>query len=367
MPKPSSDKFLLLSVRADYGGGPEHILAILRGLGAQRSFIIGAPKGQKYSERFSSHGKLVVLPHRRFSFSSFFSLAKIIRSEDVALIHSHGKGAGVYGRLLGWVTRRPVIHTFHGFHYRHLSWHKRNIYLLLERIFARLTNVLINVSVSEQSSCVEAGILGQRGSVVIPNGVAVSRDWNKAARPDRSKVILISVARHDPEKGTDKLILVARELSRLKVDFNLWLVGDGEQSLMLKQQVQNEGLAEKVHFMGFRDDVPKLLRKADIFVSASHGEGMPLSVLEAMAAGLPSVISDVVGNRDVIVNGETGFLFPLDQPEVAAQSIARLASDADLFAHCSRTAHARALELYSVEVMCERIAEVYDSVNIKKD
>jgi glycosyltransferase involved in cell wall biosynthesis len=341
---------------------------MLRGLSKDRKFIVASPLGQTYSQRFSNYANVVELPYRRFSFFSLFALANLIRRENIGVIHSHGKGAGIYSRLLGRLTGRPVIHTFHGFHYRNLAPVKRSIYLAAERLLAGYTTVLLNVSLSEQSACVEAGVVAKQRNVVIPNGVPVPARWtNPLARPDRKRLILINVARHEREKGVDGVLRVVHELDMLGVEFELWLVGDGEQNPELKAQAAADGLSDKVRFLGFRDDVPLLLQAADIFVSASHGEGMPLTLLEAMGAGLPSVASDVAGNHDVIENGETGFLYPLDQPKVAAESIARLAGDNDLFAHCSRTSHARALERYSVEVMCERIADVYDSINVKND
>lgn len=336
------EKYLLLSVRADYGGGPEHLLSLLRGLSDRADFIVAAPLRQKYSEYFEQYARVVELPSRRFSLKSFFALAKFIRLENIAVIHSHGKGAGVYGRLLGWVTGRPVIHTFHGFHYRHLPIFKRLFYLALERFLAARTEMLINVSTSEQASCLEAGVLNSRRNSVIPNGVAVPQAWhNPLSRPAKTRTVLINVARHEREKGVDGVVRVAQELKELSADFELWLVGDGEQNIELREQVKASGLSDIVHFLGFRDDVPHLLQQADIFISASHGEGMPLTLLEAMAAGLPSVASDVVGNRDVVESGETGFLFPLDQPAEAARYIAQLIDTPDLFMHCSRTAHAR--------------------------
>jgi glycosyltransferase involved in cell wall biosynthesis len=354
---------LLVSVRADYGGGPEHILSLLRGLASNRKFFVAAPLGQAYSRRFGEHAILQELAFRRFSLRSFIRLVALVRREKIGIIHSHGKGAGIYGRLLGWMTGCPVVHTFHGFHYRHLPWPRRNIYLAIERLLSRKTVVLLNVSASEQMSCVEANVLKETKNVVIPNGVAVpvcrpARSSHPAGRP----WILVNVARHEREKGVDGVLRIARKLSDHGLNYELWLVGDGEESAALKNQARADGIEEKVRFLGFRDDVPMLLHRADVFVSASHGEGMPLTLLEAMAAGLPAVASDVVGNRDVVEHEQTGFLFPVADPEQGACAVVRLAQDASLYEDCSRTAHQRALDRYSVEVMCERINAVYEEV-----
>lgn len=362
----SRDKCLLLSVRSDYGGGPEHILSLLRGLRGRYFFVMAAPAGQAYSTRFADHAEFEELPFRSFSVLAFWRLAKVIRREKIALIHSHGKGAGVYGRLLGLVTGRPVVHTFHGFHYRHLRGAKRFLYLAVERWLAKRSAALLNVSASERETCVEAGILDGTNSIVVPNGVVVPA-YQRAAIVDGASCewVLINVARHEPEKGVDGVLRLARALSGLGLSYQLWLVGDGEQRAELEDLANSYGIKERVRFLGFRDDVASLMQAADIFVSASHGEGMPLTVLEAMAAGLPSVVSDVVGNCDVVEPGRTGFLYPLNQPEVGAKAVGRLMADAGLYNRCSLASHEIARAAYSVEVMCERVAEIYEQVLTK--
>lgn len=363
----SMQKCLMLSVRADYGGGPEHMLSLLRGLADKREFVVAAPLGQAYSDKFAQYATVHDIPFRRFSLSSLFALARLVRRERIGLIHSHGKGAGIYGRLLGWMTGRPVVHTFHGFHYRHLPALKRHVYLGIERFLARRTAVLVNVSPSEQGACADAGVMKPGGSVVVPNGVNVpDKRCSLSDRAVDAPWILINVARHEREKGVDGVLAVAKALADQGVNFELWLVGDGEHSGELRQQAQADGIDERVYFLGFRGDVPALLQKADIFISASHGEGMPLTLLEAMAAGVPVVASDVIGNRDVVEPEQTGLLFPLHAPEEGADAVARLVRDRALYESCSETGHRRARERYSVEAMCERINLVYGQAVAKK-
>lgn len=356
-------KCLMLTVRADYGGGPEHILSLMRGLSGRYRFMIGAPAGQVYSGRFTEYAELHAVPYRRFSLPAFLRLARLIRREDIRLIHSHGKGAGVYGRLLGLVTGRPVIHTFHGFHYLHLGAAKRWVYLALERWLARRSSALLNVSATEKDSCARAGLLDRVSSIVVPNGVVVA-PYQRAsmAQVAQREWVLINVARHESEKGVDGLLRLARDLSDQGLNYRLWLVGDGEQHAELRAQAQSAGIADRIDFLGFRDDVASLLRSADIFVSASHGEGMPLTVLEAMAAGLPAVVSDVIGNRDVVAHGKTGFLFPLAQPAAGAAAVALLMTDAGLYDRCAWAAYQAVRDLFSVDVMCERIGGIYEQV-----
>ena len=355
-------KILLLSVRADYGGGPEHMLSLIKGLAQDRNFVVAAPLDQTYSSRFAQHAALYDLPFRRFSLRSLLALVRLVVRENVVLIHSHGKGAGIYGRLLGWMTRRPVVHTFHGFHYKHLPPLKRYAYLGIERLLARCTAVALNVSTSEEAVCRQAGVLRKTRNVVVPNGVILGPERQSTLRTKGQPWVLINVARHEIEKGVDGVIRITGALSRRGLDVELWLIGDGDQSVVLKELASREGVAKRVRFMGFRDDVPELLQRADIFVSASHGEGMPLTLLEAMAAGLPAVASDVVGNQDIVEPGNTGFLFPLSDAEQGADAVARLMTEPLLYERCRITAQQRARSLYSVDVMCARIDAVYQEL-----
>ncbi len=335
------------------------MLSLMKGLAQYRTFVVAAPLGQTYTQRFAEHATLHDLPFRRFSLGSLLALVRLVKRENIVLIHSHGKGAGIYGRLLGWMTRRPVVHTFHGFHYKHLPPLKRYAYLAIERLLARCTAVALNVSASEAAVCRQAGVLRKTKNIVVPNGVILGPERHPRPRAKGQPWILINVARHETEKGVDGVIRIAGALTRRGLDIELWLIGDGDQSVSLKELASREGLAERVRFMGFRDDVPELLQRADIFVSASHGEGMPLTLLEAMAAGLPAVASDVVGNQDIVEPENTGFLFPLNDAEQGANAVARLMAEPLLYGRCMRTAQERARSLYSVNVMCTRIEGVY--------
>jgi glycosyltransferase involved in cell wall biosynthesis len=113
------------------------------------------------------------------------------------------------------------------------------------------------------------------------------------------------VARFAPPKAHDCLL---RALSGLNVDFKLWLVGDGPHMGQIRTESVRLGLADRVVFMGSRNDVPELLSKAHIFVLASNYEGLPISILEAMRAALPVVASDVGGVRECVRDNDNGFL-----------------------------------------------------------
>lgn len=349
-------KILYITSRSDYGGGPEHIHQLLKRLSSRFRIFIASPRDEPYYNRFKDHAECVEIPHRKFSRPHLLSLVRLIKREGIDLIHSHGKGAGVYSRILGAICRRPVVHTFHGFHYSHLKPVARFLNLGAERLLGRFTDLYIAVSESERDACANTGLFDLNKVVVIPNGVEVPPFRQKKTM---ETFRIITVARLSHIKGVDIIVDIARELGSISGGFEVLIVGDGPERGSLEKKA---AAIENIRFLGFRTDVPELLDSSSVFLSASRGEGMPLSLLEAMARALPVVASDVMGNRDLVGNGTTGFLFDINRPTEAAGKIALLMKDRKLYDRLSKNAFEAASSEHSVEKMCDRTALAYQSV-----
>ena len=128
-------KVLLLTSRADFGGGPEHIFQLLSHISQTYDCYVACPQDKPYYEKYItilSPGKVLHLPHRSFHIKSLLTLSKLIKSEGIQLLHSHGKGAGLYSRLLSLLTCVPCIHTFHGLHIGSYNHFQKIIYNLYE-------------------------------------------------------------------------------------------------------------------------------------------------------------------------------------------------------------------------------------------
>jgi glycosyltransferase involved in cell wall biosynthesis len=136
--------------------------------------------------------------------------------------------------------------------------------------------------------------------------------------------LAVWTGRLDPVKRVEDLIRAAASIVQQSVPLQVLIVGDGPQRDRLEWLAGQEGVADHVHFAGRRPDVPRLLRTADLFVFPSRTEGLPNSLLEAMAAGLPIVATDVPGNRDVLVDGRTGILVPPRRSEQLAAAMLKL-------------------------------------------
>ena len=142
--------------------------------------------------------------------------------------------------------------------------------------------------------------------------------------------IIIFVGRLHPNKNLTMLLKVAASLKQRSLGFQLYIVGDGPQYESLLDMVENENLADAVHLVGVSDQIALWLQAADVFVLSSLTEGMSNALLEAMAYGLPVVVTDVGGNKDMVIDGENGYRVPLDDVKQFASCLERLLRDSDL-------------------------------------
>lgn len=160
--------------------------------------------------------------------------------------------------------------------------------------------------------------------------------------------LLLWVGRLDPIKGLDVLVEAAVRINK-KLPVRLAIVGDGTYRDELRHIVARSGIADRIHMLGARSDVPRLLKAADVFVFPSRTEGLPNSLLEAMAAALPIITTDAPGCRDLIDHESTGLLVPVDQADTLAVAIVRVLEDRELGLRLGRTAAQRVARNFPLE------------------
>ena len=170
--------------------------------------------------------------------------------------------------------------------------------------------------------------------------------------------IVLTVARLDRQKGHRCLLEAAAAVP----DALFVFAGDGAERASLECEARVHGVAERVRFLGHRSDVPALLASCDLFVLPSLYEGLPLAVLEAMAAGKPVVATAIGGTDEAVVDGETGILVPPSNPAELAGAIRRVLGDAALGRRLGAAGQARALTCFSSAAMVAQVAEVYDQL-----
>lgn len=204
----------------------------------------------------------------------------------------------------------------------------------------------------------------------IPNGIETARfhpaeDGQRAAPepgwPEPGP-IAISVGRLVPAKGLDTLIDAWSRLRGVHPDARLALVGDGPLRAEIESRAKDAGIGDRVVFLGARDDVPALLRRADLYVSASRTEGMSNALLEALGSGLPVVATRAGSAPDVVVDGECGVLVPIGAPDALAAGLGRLLGDAALRARMGAAARRRAVAEFSIGAIVGRYIEMYREI-----
>jgi len=363
-------RVLELLVTTSPGGGPKHVWDLVQHLPRNEfELVIGAPHDGIFFDRFRARGlEVVEFPLRRLSARHFSLTRRLISRLGIDVVHSHGKGPGFYGRTVARWMRVPAIHTFHGLHYTGYSPLSRPLYLTMERQLSRWSHTIINVSRSQHLEGLGLRLFRPAQGVVIVNGVDIE-DMERAMleAPIRREslgltaddVVIGCISRFDPIK---RIELLVEALRRLRVRFPrlaLVLVGGGGEQQRIRRLVFESGLSEQVIFTGFLENPARIQPVLDLYVASSRKEGLPLSILEAMAAGLAVVATDAPGHRDVVVPGETGLLVPPEDPAALAEAVAVLLTDPARRKNLGQAGRERVRQEFSIRAMVDGTAAVY--------
>ena len=276
---------------------------------------------------------------------AFVAIRRAIRDYRPDIVHTHTAKAGVLGRLAAATCRVPVrVHTFHG-HVLHGYFNRwvTRLVRIVEGLLARRTTALVAVGERVRDELLGSGIGRADQYVVIPPGVALG------ARPDRvsartalglpvDQPVVLFVGRLTAVKRPDRLIEAMVLVLERRSDVVLAIAGEGE--LLEEARSRAEPLGESVRFLGWQRDIAGLYAAADCMVLTSDNEGMPVTLIEAAMAGVPSVTTDVGSAREVVLDGVTGLVVAPDAAAVA-DGLVRLL-DNDLRHRMGAAARARA-------------------------
>jgi len=355
-------------VRADLGGGPYHIDLILKNLFENFLFFAAAPLNEPYGiqwQELIGKNHFFELPFRSFSIIRFYKLINFIKKNSIGTVHSHGKGAGIYGRLIKFfVPGIKVIHTFHGLHIQQYNSIQKNFYIMLERIFGTLTDQFINVSLGEQNTCLNYKLFNKKKSRLIYNAIPTipvptfSKDEikRKLSLP-LDKFIIISVLRFNAQKNLPLMLNITEHL--IKNDKILFLIiGDGEQRKEVESVIANKNIMN-IKLLGFKNNVSEYLFVSDIYLSTSLWEGLPYSLIEAASCGLPIVASDVIGNNEIVNDGENGYLFPINKVEIAVDKIILLKESPALRNNMAEKSLTIVQSKFQLSKMLDQIKQIY--------
>lgn len=278
---------------------------------------------------------------------ALYSLYNKLRELKPHIVHTHSSKAGILGRIAAYFAGVPVIiHTFHGFGFnaQQKPW-TRWLFVKLERFCARLSTHLVFVSDANRTEAESLGILGSKPHSLIRSGIDLSpqpesasakselRTYNRILKilndiPSNAWRVLY-IGNFKPQKNPMDLALVAQAVLKEQPDIHFLFAGDGEQRVEVESWCIEQGLSERIHFLGWfqrRNDLQDILSRSNCFLMTSLWEGLPRALVEAMVGGLPAVVYNVDGARDIVKEGETGFLVPPKDRAAAVEKILWLAA-----------------------------------------
>ena len=355
-------RILYIITRAERGGAQAHVLSLASSM--RRDFDVAVATGEEGFLTEACRDRAIpvhLVPHlqRRIrpvaDVRAVWEIRKVIQRLQPDLIHAHTFKAGFLGRFAARVAGVPSIYTLHTWLFGTPAMPR--VWSALggpcERAAAGWCQRVITVS-DEGSRLVRRHRIGSRCEVVtIHNGI---QDCSERARLSGGTPVITMVARFTNAKDHDLLLCA---FASIPEGPRLRLIGDGPLRGSSEKLAYELGIHDRVDFLGDRNDVPSLLASSDVFVLASKFEMLPISILEAMRAGLPVVASDVGGVREAIVDGESGILVPSGSVSALAQALKLVIDSIALRRRLGAAARQRFCERFLYSRQEERTRSVY--------
>lgn len=322
------------------------------------------PSPAIYDAIQSSGTKLIAMPAPSlFSIHRLKQLVDFLRKEKIDVLHTHLLYANILGSVAGYLAKVPVVCTLHSTHIEPRWRRQKRVEDFCLRHFATRIIAVGNIVATAYH-----GRYRGRHLDVIPNGIpepeAIPSQTLSRVRDELGvdgHQIVITVGRLERVKGYGDMIEAFKLLQQKDSNSVLVMVGSGSQQSSLQSQIEALDLKHSVILAGERQDIPQLLASSDVFASSSHREGLPLSVLEAMMAGLP-IVATSVGDIPNVVTKETGVVVPPHQPEMLAEALNDLLKDPSKRREMGKAAKDRAMREYSLDVWMRRQVQLYKDV-----
>ena len=370
---------MLVITKGEAGGAQSHVLALCQALQTRVNFtvVIGGPVEDSVLGRALTVLGIAVCPlpamveslNPMTLWPAVQHLRALIAAQQPDVVHAHSAIAGVVARVAGQRAKTPVVYTVHGFGFKpEVPLLRRTAASMAERMLAHWTAQMICVSKHERELAYDLPIAPERVHV-IANGLArlptepatqiapESVDAAKALSPSQlPRIIMVARMKH-PKRHDLLLQALAQVRTVLGHELPVTLAGDGPLSAALHVQAKTLNL-NNITWAGDVADVPALLTQHEVFVLLSDHEGMPITVLEAMRAGLCVLASNLPGIREQINTYQDGILVA-NTPEAVTEKLLQLVRDPHMRKRLGRAAQQKFEDSFSAETMAERVLQVY--------
>lgn len=372
---------ILHVVRPAAGGLKNHLINLVRYTDKNKFDVtVACPPNSPLFEELASLGiKTLPIPllgelSPTKDYAVVHTLVKYLNQSGTTILHAHSSKGALVGRIAAILARTPVVlFTVHNsiFYEEWPQW-KKTIFAQVERFLARFTDRIITVSDALKQELIEKESIPATQISTIYNGIEVE---NFTAKVDMLNIrrdlnipelgpVIGTIARLAPQKGVSYFLKAASLLKEYQVNF--LVVGDGPLRDALEQEVTELGLQNRVIFTGKRDNIAEILSIMDIYVLPSVTEGLPLTILEAMAAGKPVVATRVGGVPEAIVEGKTGLVVAPRDPEALAVAIAGMLSEREKLIRMGNNGQKHVVEKFTIRHMVDRTMDLYTQLLNKK-
>lgn len=304
---------------------------------------------------------------------AFVSLFAFFLREKPDIVHTHSSKAGILARLAAWAAGvKTRVHTYHGFGFNdRQNFRVKNFYLLLERLCAPLSSALIFVSRANWEEALKKGLGPSSRFHLIRSGIDLSRFpalvEDRALKKEelgfaKDSPLIVSIGNLKPQKNPVDFVNLAAQVVSSVPPAEFLFIGEGPLRAEAEGRAAALGLSRKIRFCGWRKDAGEWLAVSDVFVLTSLWEGLPRSLIEAMKSGLSCAAYAVDGIKDVIKDGENGFLVSAKDVQALSERVIRLLEDPDLRSRMGLAAARSVTDEFDIHRMVRSQENLYDEV-----
>ncbi|MGD8535119.1 MAG: glycosyltransferase family 4 protein [Candidatus Aminicenantes bacterium] len=382
---PDKIKVLHIITRLDKGGSAENTFLTVKGLDKQRYDVtlMSGPVQDPSQERRTQVEEcgipyihipvLVRNINVVFDAIALYKIWRLLKKEKFDVVHTHTSKAGLLGRFAARLAGAPlIVHTPHGHvFFGYFGPLKTKLFIRLEKLANRMTDRIVALTPREKADYISYRTCPEDKMTVIHSGVDLEKfreytldekiKLKKETGLPEDSFVVGTAGRLVPVKGPDYLIKASQIVIPEHPHTYFLLAGGGPLKENLQKKANEAGVGKNIVFLGWRDDIARILAVFDVFLLPSLNEGMGRVLVEAMAHGIPIVASDVGGIPDLVTHGKNGFLVPPKNPEELAKHIQILIENKDIRRKMGEAGKKMA-QRYSHESMVKNIAALYEEL-----
>ncbi len=294
-------------------------------------------------------------------------MSHILRDENIQVVHAHMYAAFICSVPAAFISgRTKVVYTVHGRLFPEKRMWKRRI---INPLWSFGVDQFVSISEKTKEAMAYYDFHPEKRIRVIHNGIHLGttidgsdiQTMRAALGLDENSAILGTAARLEEIKNIPMMLRAVRKVLEVIPDLYLLIAGDGSKTQDLEIYAEELGISQHVKFLGLRNDLERIYPLFGVFLLSSFTEGISVSLLEAMSYGIPAVVTDVGGNSEVVIEGETGYLVPSDNDALMADRILKLLRNKEQAFRFGANTQDRVLKHFSFEGMMDEYMGIYRS------